>query len=55
MFFLLLVVGTILGYVLLILPVYVYAIILLVCSLCFFIAIYIELTILEKKVRSNLL
>jgi hypothetical protein len=55
MLYLLLVVGTILGYILLILPVYVCAIILLVGSLCSFIAIYIELTILEKKVRSNLL
>ncbi|WP_180242409.1 hypothetical protein [Bacillus sp. AFS029533] len=55
MFYLLLVVGTILGYMLLILPVYVCAIILLMVSLCSFIAIYIELTILEKKVRANLL
>ncbi|UPM56347.1 hypothetical protein [Gottfriedia acidiceleris] len=55
MIYLLLVVGTILGYILLILPAYVYAIILLVGSLCSFIAIYIELTILEKKVRADLL
>lgn len=55
MFYLLIVAVTILGYILLILPVYVCAIILLVGSLCSFIAIYIELTILEKKVRSNLL
>jgi len=52
MFYLLLVV---LGYILLILPVYVCAIILCVGSLFSFIAIYIELTILEKKVRANLL
>lgn len=55
MFYLLLVVGTILGCILFILPVYVCAIILFVVSLGSFVAIYIELTILEKKVRANLL
>jgi hypothetical protein len=55
MFYLLIVAGTILGYILLILPVYVCAILLLVGSLCFFVAIYIELTILEKKIRADLL
>ncbi len=53
--FYLLVVGTILGYILLILPVYVWAIILVVGSLFSFIGIYIELTIIEKKVRANLI
>ncbi len=55
MFYLLIVVGTILAYLLLILPVYVCAIFLVVGSICSFIAIYIELTIIEKKVRANLL
>ncbi|WP_180232909.1 hypothetical protein [Bacillus sp. AFS055030] len=55
MFYLLMIIGTIVWYILLILPVYVCAIFLFVGSLCSFIAIYIELTILEKKVRANLL
>ncbi|MEH7403494.1 hypothetical protein V7148_21255 [Gottfriedia acidiceleris] len=55
MFYLLLVIGTLLGYILLNLPVYVCAIILCVGSVGSLIAIYIELTILEKKVRANLL
>ncbi|QKE72333.1 hypothetical protein HPK19_05740 [Arthrobacter citreus] len=55
MLYLLMIAVTLLGYILLILPVYVCAIFLLVGSLCSFLAIYIELTILEKKVKSNLL
>jgi len=55
MFYLLIVIGTILGYFLSILPVYIGAIILLVGILGSLIRIYFELSILEKKVKSNLI